>query len=225
MRILIVEDDEKIALKLEKLLKEQNYGTDVSADGLDGEFKALTNDYDLIILDVRLPGKFGFEVCSTLRKEKVLVPILMLTALDAPDDIALGLNSGADDYLTKPFHIQEFLARVRSLLRRRSEQKTSVLEIADLKLDTVTRTVARSGKPIKLSSKEFALLEYFMLNAGRALSREMITEHVWDLNFDAQSNVIDSFVRFLRNKIDKDFDKPLIHTVRGYGYKLSELGE
>lgn len=223
MRILIIEDDEKISSALERALKEQNYSVDIAKDGKEGEFFALTNDYDLIILDLMLPKKSGNEVCKALREENLKTPILMLTALTSVENKIEGLDNGADDYLTKPFHLGELLARVRSLIRRQSEQKSSLLEIGDLSLDSANHIVIRAGKQINLSAKEFAILEYFLMNKNKVLTREMISEHVWDMNFDPQSNVIDSFIRFLRQKIDKDFDTPLIHTIRGVGYKLTEI--
>jgi DNA-binding response OmpR family regulator len=201
-------------------LSHLHYSTDLAFDGEEGLYLASVNDYDVIILDLMLPKMDGKTVCKELRKLKINTPILMLTALDSVSDKIEGLDSGADDYMTKPFHIEELFARVRSMVRRHSDEKSSIIEVADLTLDTATRKVNRAGKDIVLSAKEFAMLEYFMLNKNKVLSREMISEHVWDMNFDPQSNVIDSFVRFLRAKIDKDFDKPLIHTLRGVGYKL-----
>lgn len=220
MRILIVEDDPKIADVIRRSLVEQHYSVDLASDGIEGDFLAKTNDYDLIILDIMLPKMDGWQICRSLREEKITTPILMLTALDAVEDKIKGLDSGADDYLAKPFHLGEFLARVRSLVRRTSEEKTSTIQVGDLIIDTASRSVVRAGKEINLSAKEFALLEYFMMHKNKVLTRQMISEHVWDMNFDPQSNVIDSFVRFLRQKIDKDFDTPLIHTLRGVGYKL-----
>ena len=220
MRILVVEDDHKIADALYRGLTEQHYSVDLAFDGVEGEFLAQTNDYDIIILDIMLPKKYGWEVCKSLRQEKILTPILMLTALDSVEDKVRGLDEGADDYLTKPFNFRELLARVRSLARRQSDQKTSIVQVADLTLDTASRMVTRAGEKINLSAKEFALLEYFVMHKNKVLTREMISEHVWDMNFDPQSNVIDSFVRFLRQKIDKGFDPPLIQTLRGVGYKL-----
>ncbi|MCX6153108.1 MAG: response regulator transcription factor [Candidatus Kapabacteria bacterium] len=220
MRILIIEDDDKIANAISRGLTDQHYSVDMTDDGSEGEFMAKTNDYDLIILDIMLPKRNGFDVCKSIRNEGILTPILMLTALDSVDNKIKGLDFGADDYLTKPFHLGELLARIRSLVRRQSESKTSVIIIHDLEMDTANREVKRAGKKINLSSKEFALLEYFILNKNKVLTRQMITEHVWDMNFDPQSNVIDSFVRFLRAKIDKDFDQALIQTIRGVGYKF-----
>jgi DNA-binding response OmpR family regulator len=222
MRILIIEDEKSLADALKRAFEAQHYSVDVSHTGDNGLYLANVNDYDLIILDIMLPDIEGWEVCKQLRKDKINTPILMLTALDSVDDKIKGLDEGADDYMTKPFDLRELMARARSLIRRQAEQKTTKLQVADLVMDTSERTVVRADKNIKLSAKEFAMLEYFMLNKNKVLTREMISEHVWDMNFDPQSNVIDSFVRFLRQKMDKGFDKQLIHTVRGVGYKLSE---
>ena len=222
MRILIIEDEKNIADALMRALCEQHYSVDISLTGKEGMYLAEVNDYDLIILDIMLPDISGWDVCRELRQEKFTTPIMMLTALDTVENKIRGLDEGADDYLTKPFDLGELLARARSLMRRQSSQKTSIIEIADIVIDTSERTVKRAGKDIKLSAKEFALLEYFVMNKNKVLTREMISEHVWDMNFDPQSNVIDSFVRFLRQKIEKDFDVQLIQTIRGVGYKLSE---
>lgn len=222
MRILVIEDDREIADLLKRGLAEQHYSVDVAFDGEEGEYLGLTNDYDLVILDLMLPKKDGRRVCNDLRQQGNQTPILMLTARDTIDDKIQGLDVGADDYMTKPFHFGELLARVRALIRRQSDQKATELRVGDLVLDTARRSVSRSGVPIKLTAKEFALLEYFVMNRDRVLTREMISEHVWDMNFDPQSNVIDSFVRFLRQKVDKGFDRQLIQTVRGVGYKLAE---
>jgi len=221
MRILIVEDDAKIADGIRRGLVEQHYSVDIAPDGEEGEYLANTNDYDVIVLDIMLPKMNGWEVLRSLREGGLKTPILMLTALDSVEDKIRGLDYGADDYLTKPFNFGEFLARIRSLTRRQSDQKTSTISIADLTIDTASRSVVRSSKKINLSAKEFALLEYFMMNPNKVLTREMISEHVWDMNFDPQSNVIDSFIRFLRQKVDKEFSPELIHTVRGAGYKFS----
>ena len=203
MRILVIEDDPNIADVLRRGLTDRHYSVDIANDGKEGVFMAQVNDYDLIILDIMLPGLNGWDVCARLRSEKLATPILMLTALDTVDDKIRGLDTGADDYLPKPFHFGELLARIRSLVRRQSEQKTAEIRIGDLVLDTASRSVTRDNIPISLTAKEFALLEYFVLNQNKVLTREMISEHVWDMNFDPQSNVIDSFVRFLRQKIDK----------------------
>ena len=222
MRILIIEDDIKISDALKRGLSQQHYSVDIAGNGEEGEYLASVNDYDAIILDLMLPRKSGWEVCRALRKEKIITPILMLTALDSVEDKIRGLDEGADDYLTKPFYFGELLARIRSLCRRKSEDKCSIIQVADLTINTASRQVMRNDTEVRLSAKEFAMLEYFMLNKNKVLTREMISEHVWDMNFDPQSNVIDSFVRFLRQKIDKGFEKTLIHTIRGLGYKFSE---
>ncbi|MBS1913698.1 MAG: response regulator transcription factor [Bacteroidetes bacterium] len=222
MRILIVEDDPNIAGEISRALVEGHYLVDIAQDGEEGEDLALSNDYDLILLDIMLPKRDGRAVCKAIRDEGIATPILMMTAMGQDEDVIHGLDVGADDYLVKPFRMGVLLARVRSLTRRRSEQKTTQLTAADLVLDTVKRTVSRSGVVIDLTAKEFALLEYFLMNKGRVLTREMISEHVWDMNFDPRSNVVDSLVRFLRQRIDKDFSPVLIHTVRGVGYRLMD---
>ena len=218
MRVLLIEDDKKIANALSKGLKEESYAVDIAADGITGEEFAKTNEYDIIILDIMLPNQDGWVTCANLRKAKVLTPILMLTALNDVSDKIKGLDQGADDYLAKPFHFGELLARLRALIRRQSQSRTASIELFDVKLDLNTHTASRNGKEIQLSTKEFALLELFMMNPNKILSRDFISEHLWDMNFDPRSNVIESFIKFLRQKIDKEFDKPLIHTVRGAGY-------
>jgi heavy metal response regulator len=225
MRVLVVEDDGNIADVIRRGLSEQHYSVDVATDGEEGAFLALTSDYDVIILDIMLPKKNGWLVCKEIREQGSKSPIIMLTALDSVEDKIKGLDWGADDYLTKPFHFGELLARVRSLVRRQSEQKTSEIHVADLVIDTALRSVKRGNQQINLSAKEFALLEYLVMNKDHVVTRQMISEHVWDMNFDPQSNVIDSFVRFLRQKIDKGFSSSLIHTVRGVGYRFSEQAE
>ena len=222
MRVLLIEDDKKIANALSKGLKEESYAVDTAADGISGEEFAKTNEYDIIILDIMLPRQNGWSTCSNLRKAKVLTPILMLTALNDVTDKIKGLDQGADDYLAKPFHFGELLARMRALIRRQSQSRTASIELYDVKLDLNTHTAYRNKKEIQLSTKEFALLELFMMNPEKILSREFISEHLWDINFDPRSNVIEAFIKFLRQKIDKDFDKPLIHTVRGSGYIFSD---
>lgn len=222
MKILVVEDEERVAHFIQKGLKEEGHAVDVSYDGEDGEFMAEVNEYDLIILDLMLPKKNGITVCRELRESGVNTPVLMLTARDSVEDKVRGLDAGADDYLPKPFAFEELLARVRALLRRQSESKTPILKIADLELDPISRRVTRAGKPIRLTTKEYALLEYMMRNPGKVLSRTLIGEHVWDMNFDPESNVIDVYVSHLRAKVDKGFDPPLIHTLRGQGYILTD---
>lgn len=222
MRILIVEDDENLVAVLRRGLLEQHYTVDTALDGNEGEGLALQHEYDLILLDRMLPGKDGISVIRDLRAKGVETPILMLTALGAAEDMISGLDAGADDYLPKPFHFGVLLARIRSLSRRGSDQKRAEMQVADLVLDTSRRSVRRGEKPINLSAKEFALLEYLMMNTGRVLTREMIGEHVWQMHFDHRSNVIDAFIRLLRRKVDHGFTRPLIHTVRGVGYRFSE---
>ncbi len=220
MRILIVEDEKRIADFIARGLKEEHYAVDIAYDGEEGLYLAEINPYDLMIFDIMLPKYDGVEICRKLRAKKINTPILMLTARAAVKDKVMGLNAGADDYLTKPFSFEELLARVKVLLRRLTTDKTSILKVADLELNQLNHEVKRAGKLIVLTSKEFALLEYFMLHAGQVISRSMISEHVWNEQFDSMSNVIDVHVRNLRNKIDDGFKKKLIHTLRGSGYML-----
>lgn len=224
MRILIIEDERKIADTIAKNLKSESFAVDIAYDGESGEFQAKTNDYDVIILDLMLPDQDGWTTCEHLRRDGVLTPILMLTALDDVTDKIRGLDSGADDYLTKPFHTGELIARLRSLARRHTEIRSSIIEQFGLVLDLNTHKATRDGIEIVLTSKEYALLELFMHNPNKILSRSEISEHLWDMNFDPKSNVIDSFIRYLRQKIDKGFSRQLIHTVRGAGYMFSEKG-
>ncbi len=225
MRILVVEDEKKVASFIRKGLEEQSYTVDVALDGLQGEELACNNEYDAIILDVLLPGQDGVITCQKIRMKKVDTPVLMLTALGDTDAKVRGLDSGADDYLTKPFHFEELLARIRALLRRKSQDKSATLQVGDLVLDPVSRKVERGGKPVRLTTREFALLEYLMRNRGQILSRSYIAQHVWNVSFDMESNVIDVYVKLLRQKIDKNFDKPLIHTIVGAGYVLRDEDE
>ncbi len=221
MRILLVEDDRSLQRTLVRLFKTQNFAVDATALGKEAVFLAKTNDYDVVVLDIMLPDIDGYEVCRQIREDGVKTPVMMLTALDEVDNKIKGLDTGADDYLPKPFHAGELLARVRALARRLSDEKTSVLKIEDLELDTAARKAFRKGKDLKLSAKEFAMLEYLMINHKRIVSRSEISEHVWDLNFDPRSNVIDAFVKLLRRKVDAGFEHKLIRTVRGIGYTLS----
>jgi len=221
MRILVVEDNPKMARFIQQGLSEHGYAVDAAATGTEGEQLAATEPYDLIILDVMLPDQDGVLTCRNLRRRGRATPILMLTALSSTGDKVKGLDAGADDYLTKPFEFDEFLARVRALLRRGQAQEASNLRFADLELDLLTRTVARAGQKIKLTAKEFAMLECFMRSPNRVLSRTVIGERVWDMNFDSDSNVIDVYVSMLRRKIDREFDRRLLHTVVGTGYILS----
>lgn len=222
MRILIVEDEKALANNLRRGLSEEGYSVDAAYDGEEGGFMAETEPYDLIILDIMLPKKDGIAVLKNLRKEGIKTPVLMLTAKDAVSDKIRGLDSGADDYITKPFDFDELLARVRSLLRRKGEVKSAVITIADLEIDTAGHQVKRGGKEIPLSAREYALLEYLAYNKEKVVSRTDISEHIYDYDFDLDSNIIDVYINFLRNKIDKGFDKRLIHTIRGAGYILKE---
>lgn len=220
MRILIVDDEPRLTDVLYKSLKEEGYSVDVAKNGLDGYEYAKTGIYDVIILDIMLPDMNGIEILKNLRNKGINTPILMLTAKDATEDKVNGLDSGADDYLTKPFELSELLARVRALLRRTTENKSTTLRVGDLELNTLTHQVKRGDKEITLTSKEYAILEYLMRNANRVLSRSQIADHVWDYEFDGLSNIIDVYIRYLRKKIDDDFPVKLIHTIRGSGYCL-----
>ncbi|RMG98047.1 MAG: DNA-binding response regulator [Candidatus Dadabacteria bacterium] len=222
MRILVVEDEAKVASFIRKGLEEERYAVDVAGDGEEGLELAELNPYDLIVLDLMLPGLDGFRFIQKLRGQGIATPILVLTARDSVSDKVKGLDLGADDYLTKPFAFAELLARIRALLRRGTPQTSPVLQVADLTLDPAARRVTRAGKPIELTAKEFALLEYFLRNAGRVLTRTMILEHVWDQSFDSYTNVVDVYVNYLRKKVDQGFEPKLIHTVRGVGYVLRE---
>jgi heavy metal response regulator len=220
MRILLVEDDRKVASFIRKGLMEEGYAVDVAAEGETGLAMGLDRLHDVIILDVMLPGKPGFQVVRELRQAKVATPVLLLTARDGVEDKVQGLDAGADDYLTKPFAFAELLARVRALLRRGAAARAPLLQVADLTLDPAKRTVKRGGEAISLTNREFSLLEYFMRNPGRVLTRTMIVEHVWDYSFDSATNVIDVYVNYLRKKIDAGRERKLLHTVRGAGYVL-----
>jgi heavy metal response regulator len=220
VRILVVEDERKVASFIKKGLEEEGYAVDVAADGEEGLVLALTRVHDLIILDVRLPKIDGLGVLQALRHDSVTAPVLLLTVRATIEDKVLGLDAGADDYLTKPFAFQELVARVRALLRRRMEAEPTVLRIGDLTLDPARRTVTRGGEKIDLTPREFALLDYFMRNPGRVLTRTMIAEHVWDYSFDTSTNVIDVYVNYLRKKVDAGREPKLLHTMRGVGYVL-----
>jgi DNA-binding response OmpR family regulator len=224
LRILVVEDEKKVARFLEKGLREEGYSVDVSHDGTDGLLKAHVHDYDLLVLDVMLPGKSGLEVVRELRARESSVPVLLLTARGDQDDIVLGLDAGADDYLTKPFGFDELLARVRALLRRGGSARPDRLIYDDLELDRVTHKAHRGGDRLDLTPKEFQLLEFLMLNAERVVRRTELLEKVWDLQFDPMSNVIDVHVGHLRRKLRESGDDPLVQTVRGVGY-IFQKGE
>lgn len=224
MRILVVEDEAKVASFIRRALEEESYAVDVCGDGAAGLDMGLGGSYDLVILDLMLPGMSGLEVLKALRKEGIKAPVLILTARSKVDQKVQGLDAGADDYLTKPFAIEELLARVRVLLRRGTGEATGLLQVEDLVLNPATREVTRGGRRIELTAKEYAMLEYLMRNAGRVLTRPMIAEHVWNLDFDTFTNVIDVYVNYLRNKIDRGWERKLIHTVRGSGYVLKAEG-
>lgn len=221
MRILIVEDNRRLHTSLRQSLEEDGYAVDSTFDGEEGETYALSTPYDLIILDVMLPKKNGYQVCRELRSQRIKTPILMLTARDAVEDRVEGLDSGADDYLIKPFALQELRARLRALLRREQPEKTGVLQIADLQLDPATHRVQRADREIELTTREFSMLEYLMRSAGRLVTREMIEAHVWNYDFVSGSNVIDVYIRRIRRKVDEPFETKLLETVRGAGYRLN----
>jgi heavy metal response regulator len=221
MRVLVVEDERRIADFVSRGLSEQGYAVDVAYDGDEALQWTDVADYDVIILDVMLPVRDGIEVCRTLRDRRLRTPILMLTARDAVEDRVRGLDSGADDYLVKPFAFAELLARLRALTRREPVALGTVLQVGDLVLDTTTREASRQGMPLELTSKEYALLEYLMRHPNQVLTRTMIAEHVWSYDFDNSTNVIDVHVRNLRRKIDDPFPAKLIQTIRGAGYRIS----
>ena len=222
MRALVVEDGSKMAALLRRGLQEEGFAVDVAANGEDGSWLGTENEYDVILLDVMLPDVDGFEVCRRLRAADRWAPILMLTARDGVQDRVAGLDAGADDYLTKPFSFDELFARVRALLRRGPSERPAVLEVGDLSLDPATRRVTRDGREIDLTPKEFGLLELFLRHPGEALTRTRILEHVWDFAYDGDSNVVDVYVRYLREKVDRPFERRSIETVRGVGYRLRE---
>ncbi len=218
MRILVVEDDRKVASFLKQALREEGYSVDVASDGTEGALNALVHDYDLLLIDVMLPGKSGLEIVRELRSKEKTVPILLLTARDSRDDIVAGLDAGADDYLTKPFSLDEVLARIRALLRRGGAERPDRLIYADVELDRVRHTALRRGEKLDLTPKEFQLLEFLLLNSERVVRRTELLEKVWDLTFDPASNVVDVHVGHLRQKLREGGHDPMVHTVRGVGY-------
>jgi two-component system copper resistance phosphate regulon response regulator CusR len=221
VKILIVEDEKKVAAFIRRGLLEQSYSVDTAHDGVEGERLARSNAYDAIVLDLMLPRKSGFALCRSIRSFDARVPILILTALDSTEDKLQGLEAGADEYLPKPFEFRELLAHLRSLLRRRESLPSSgILKVADLQMDLVSRKVSRGGQNLALTAREFALLEYFLRNKGRVITRTEIAQKVWETSFDSESNVIDVYVSFLRKKLDKGFPEKLIHTLVGVGYVL-----
>jgi heavy metal response regulator len=222
MRILVVEDERKVAGFIRQGLVEEGHSVEVAGDGDTAlELAAGGPPYDLVVLDVMLPGRDGLSVLKALRGQQVKTPVLLLTARDRVADKVTGLDLGADDYLSKPFAFEEFLARVRALLRRGPSAREPVLRVDDLSLDPATRVVTRGGRRITLTAREYALLEYFLANAGRVLTRPRIAQHVWGIDFDSESNIIDVYIGYLRRKIDGDGERRLLHTVRGAGYMLS----
>ncbi|HZR44548.1 MAG TPA: response regulator transcription factor [Ktedonobacteraceae bacterium] len=222
MHILIVEDEKRLAHLLRRVLLEERHTVDLAYDGPGGLDLALSDTYDLVVLDVMLPGMDGIEICRQMRTERILAPVLMLTARGAVEDRVTGLNVGADDYLTKPFAMEELLARINALLRRRDRrfEETPQLTVGDLTLDLVRHEARRAGRVIELTAKEFALLEYLMRHPGQVLSRTQIIDTVWRYDMEALSNVVDIYIHYLRDKVDQGFSRPLIKTVRGVGYKI-----
>lgn len=222
MRILVIEDDEPLANILVRCLREESYAVDLCLDGQEGEWAAFENPYDLILLDLMLPRKSGIEVLKALRAGGVKIPILILTARDSTDDVVKGLDGGADDYLTKPFSLDEVLARIRALLRRVETLTPTVMTVGSLSIDPARKEVKIAGQVIEFTTKEYGLLEYFCRNAGRVLTRTQLSEHVWDINFELNSNVVDVYVGYLRSKITKVLGYNIIKTVRGHGYMLDD---
>jgi DNA-binding response OmpR family regulator len=221
MRVLVIEDEHKIARALKKALEQESYAVDVCYDGDEGYAMATTEPYDVAIIDRMIPGEYdGLAIVRAMRDEKIHTPVLLLTALGSINDRTTGLDGGADDYLVKPFALEELLARVRALLRRPTEQQANVLSVGDLSLDTINYRVTRGSTEITLTSKEFALLEYMLRNPGRPLSKEVIISHVWDYDADILPNTVEVYIKYLRTKIDTPFNSNLIHTIRGFGYKL-----
>jgi DNA-binding response OmpR family regulator len=224
MRILVVEDEKKVANFIKRGLEEEDYVVDVAYDGEEGVNKAESTDYDLILMDIMMPKKDGLTAIKEIREKNISTPILCLTAKDTVDDIVRGLNIGSDGYLTKPFAFAELVARVRALIRRGSQDRGAELFFADLRIDPVAHKAWRKGVEIELTTKEYALLEFFMRNPNQVLTRTMIAEHVWDYTFDSFTNIIDVYVNYLRKKVDRDHEKKLINTVRGLGYILKDEG-
>jgi len=222
MRVLVVEDEVKMARLLKRGLEEEDYAADVAANGEDGIWMATENPYDAIVLDVMLPDVDGFEVCRRIREAGQWAPVLMLTARDAVPDRVRGLDVGADDYLTKPFAFAELLARLRALVRRGARERPPVVAVGDLRLDPASKAVRRAEQTIELTPKEFSLLEYFMRHPGEVLTRTQLLAHVWDFAYDGDSNVVEVYVRYLREKIDRPFGRHSLETVRGMGYRLHE---
>ena len=222
MRVLIIEDEHKIANALKRVFQQEHYAVDVCYDGEEGLAMGTNQPYDIMIIDLGLPKKDGLQVIKELRQQSVHTPVIVLTAKGSTSEKVAGLDAGADDYILKPFAMDEVLARVRALLRRPADQQITVLEAEDLTLNTTTYEVKRGGKVIPLTSKEFSLLEYLLRNKGRPLSKDEIIGHVWDYDADVLPNTVEVYIRYLRQKIDDPFDKPIIHTARGFGYSVKE---
>ena len=222
MRVLVVEDEKKVASFIRKGMEEEGFTVDLAHDGEEGVHKATESSYDLILMDIMMPKKDGLTAIKEIREQNISTPILCLTAKDTVDDIVSGLDSGSDGYLTKPFAFAELIARCRALIRRKSQDRGAELFFADLRLDPVSHKVWRSDNELDLTSKEYGLLEYFMLHPNQVLTRTMIAEHVWDYTFDSFTNIIDVYVNYLRKKVDRNYDIKLIQTVRGVGYILKE---
>ena len=220
MRVLVIEDDRKVASFIQAGLAQEGHAVDVLNDGVDAGAQALSIDYDIVVLDLMLPGRSGFQVLRDIRSRKPTLPVIVLTAKSSLDERVAGLDAGADDYMTKPFALAELSARLRALSRRGAPRE-SVLRVADLEVDTIGRKVRRAGTPIELKPKEYALLEFLMRNSDRPVTKALIIEHVWDIHFDSVSNVVEVHINSLRNKIDKGFGLPLIRTLRGVGYILT----
>ncbi|MCM3881224.1 MAG: response regulator transcription factor [Vicinamibacterales bacterium] len=222
MRVLVIEDDRKVASFIQSGLEQEGCAVDLLADGAHAAEQAHAIDYDAVVLDLMLPGRSGFQILREIRSRKGSLPVLILTAKDSVDERVTGLDAGADDYMTKPFALAELSARLRAL-QRRGGPKENVLRLADLQIDTLARAVRRADKAVDLKPKEYALLEYLMRHAGRPLPKSIIIEHVWDIHFDSVSNVVEVHINSLRNKVDRGFAIPLIHTIRGVGYMLSDV--
>jgi DNA-binding response OmpR family regulator len=222
LRLLVVEDEPSLLSIITKRLKEEGYGVDSAKDGREGENYISSAEYDCIILDIMIPFQDGLTLLRKIRAKNISAPVLLLTAKDSIDDRVTGLDSGADDYLVKPFSFDELLARVRAMLRRHKDKKNTVLSVGDLEMDTITREVQRGGKAIELTSKEYSILEYFLRNKNRVLTKSQIAEHVWNYDFEYNSNIVEVYVRYLRRKMDDEFKNKLIHTIRGGGYVIKD---
>jgi heavy metal response regulator len=218
MKILVIEDEKKVASFIKQALSEELYTVDVANDGEKGLNMALSGEHDLVVLDLMLPKIDGYEIIKQLRSSNLMTPILILTAKDAVSDKVKGLDIGADDYLCKPFVLEELFARIRSLLRRQGMEKTNLLKLDDLELDTIAHIAVRNGKKIDFTAREYELLEFLLRNKNRVMTRSIIAQHVWEYNFDIESNIVDVYINRLRNKIDDNYDRKLIHSIKGVGY-------